>query len=259
MAQSSPIILIIPGSFSTAQMYYSVLSSLETLSPNTPAYVSNLPSAIRNAPEPAATLADDAAHFRSIIEKLAEGGREVILVAHSYGGVVATEIAGVSKKEREAQGKKGGVVRIVYLAAHVVEESKSLQEQIGQPPNPAIAKVGEDHFIRFVNVQMIAQGTIPDMDQTIAVEFIKSMGRHSNLSFTSKATHSGWKNVPVSWILTEQDFIVAPDLQKSYIKRIEEESGQKVDLHVLATGHAPNASAPEKVAEVLVKVLALEN
>ena len=84
------------------------------------------------------------------------------------------------------------------------------------------------------------------------------MGRHSNLSFTSKATHSGWKNAPVSWILCEQDFIIAPDVQKGYIKRIEEESGRKVDLYTLATGHAPNATAPEQLAEVLAKIVGKE-
>ena len=143
MSSSNPVILVIPGSFSTAQMYYSVLTALSTLLPQTPTYVTNLPSAIRNAPEPAATLADDATFFTSLIEKLAdEGGKDVILVAHSYGGVVATEIKGVSKTEREAAGKKGGVVRIVYLAAHVVEEGKSLEEQVGGT-NSEVVSIGE--------------------------------------------------------------------------------------------------------------------
>ena len=116
----------------------------------------------------------------------------------------------------------------------------------------------QDHYLRFVDIETIARGTFPDMDLPLAIANVSSMGRHSNLSFTSKVTHAGWKEVPVSWILCELDYIIAPDVQKAYVKRIEEEGGKKVDLCSLATGHAPNATAPEKLAEVLVEIAGKE-
>jgi pimeloyl-ACP methyl ester carboxylesterase len=132
---SKTAVLIIPGSFSTAQMYYPTLDALSKLSSTLPTYVNNLPSAIRNPPEEAATLADDATFFRGIIEKLADQGTDVVLVGHSYGGVVATEcVKGVTKAEREGQGLKGGVVRIVYLASHAPGAGRSLNEVVGDPP-----------------------------------------------------------------------------------------------------------------------------
>ena len=100
---SNTVILVIPGSFSTAQMYYSMLNSVETLSPSTTTYVANLPSAIRNAPEPAATLADDASFFRGVIEKLADQGKDVILVAHSL-----RRRRGHGDRGREQEGEGGG-------------------------------------------------------------------------------------------------------------------------------------------------------
>lgn len=46
---------------------------------------------------------------------------------HSYGGAPGSEaVAGLSKKERQARGKKGGVVRLVYLAAMALEEGFEL-------------------------------------------------------------------------------------------------------------------------------------
>ena len=81
------------------------------------------------------------------------------------------------------------------------------------------------------------------------------MGRHSNLSFKSKITHSGWKDVPVSWILPKNDFIIPPDVQRKYVDTIERESGRKVDLHTLEAGHCPSWTVPEKVAELLVKIV----
>jgi pimeloyl-ACP methyl ester carboxylesterase len=143
-----PAILIIPGSFTTAQMYYPLQAAITALSPKQKTYVANLPSAIRNPPEPPATLQDDAAFFRGLIEKLADQGdyddsKDIILVAHSYGGVVATEtLRGVSKRERSKAGKQGGVVRVVYLAAHVPRVGFSLEDTVGKPP-PAMVAVGE--------------------------------------------------------------------------------------------------------------------
>lgn len=49
-----------------------------------------------------------------------------MLLAHSYGGIPATEaLKGVTKAEREKEGKKGGVVRIGYLTCLVAEVGQS--------------------------------------------------------------------------------------------------------------------------------------
>ncbi|KIW62374.1 hypothetical protein PV04_10554 [Phialophora macrospora] len=254
----TPAILIIPGSFCTAQMYYALEAAITALSPTQETYLANLPSAIRNPPEQPATLQDDALFFRGLIETLASQGKDVVLVAHSYGGVVATEtLRGVSKQERLKAGNPGGVVRVVYLAAHVPAEGSSLEDTVGAPP-PGLVAVGEDNFLRFVDVEAVAKGTFPDYPLDLAVGVVRSMGRHSNASFTSKVTREGWRDVAVSWILCERDFIIPPDLQRGYIERIGRESGRDVDLHLLDTGHCPNITAPEALAEVLVKIVAAE-
>ncbi|ETI20245.1 hypothetical protein G647_08279 [Cladophialophora carrionii CBS 160.54] len=263
-----PAILIIPGSFSTAQMYYPLQDAITALSPAQETYVANLPSAIRNPPEQPATLQDDATFFRGLIEKLLvanhhqtesdESSKDIILVAHSYGGVVATEaLRGVSKQERLKSGKSGGVIRVVYLAAHVPREGSSLEDTVGPPPEGMVA-VGEDNFLRFLDIETIAKATFPDYPLDLALSQVRAMGRHSNASFTSKVTYEGWRDVAVSWILCERDLIIPPAVQRGYIDRIGQESGREVDLHVLDAGHCPNVTAPEALAEVLVKIVQAE-
>jgi hypothetical protein len=70
-----------------------------------------------------ATMADDAAFVQKyLIDLVEEQNKDVIIVAHSYSGVVATEaIKGFSKKEREANGLsgKGGVTDVIYVASLV--------------------------------------------------------------------------------------------------------------------------------------------
>lgn len=71
-------------------------------------------------------MADDAAVFHEIIKKLADQGKEVVLVTHSYGGIVGNEsVKGLSKEDREAKSKKGGVIKIVYISSVISEVGKS--------------------------------------------------------------------------------------------------------------------------------------
>lgn len=115
---TKPTILIVPGSFCNASHYTSVLTALHALS--YPAQATSLPSATRVPPAPGASLAEDAAHIAALLTSLADDGQDIVLLAHSYGGIPATEAArGLAKAERAAQGKPGGIVKIVYLSAIV--------------------------------------------------------------------------------------------------------------------------------------------
>ncbi|OAP55372.1 hypothetical protein AYL99_10345 [Fonsecaea erecta] len=254
MASSAPSIVIIPGSFSTAQMYYEVVDEIKKLSGSDSVFVNNLPSASRNPPEEPATLEDDATFFRAIVEKLADQGKDVVLVAHSYGGVVGTEtLRGVGKAERQARGQSGGVVRIVYLSAHVLEAGVSVKSRVGEPP-PEMVETGKDGFLRLVGIDIIAKATFPDLDFDKAVATVKSMSRHSARSFASEVTYAGYQHVPVSFIVCENDMIIPPDVQRGYIEMIGRESGREVDVHTLPTGHCPNTTAPNKLAKVIVQI-----
>lgn len=116
MAPTKPTLLIIPGSFTKYGAYDSFLALLRARSFTALAVA--LPSTQKRYPLPPATLQDDAAHVRGVVERLvAEGeGTEVVVVAHSYGGTVAAEaLEGLGVRE----GAKGGVKRVVYLTAVV--------------------------------------------------------------------------------------------------------------------------------------------
>ena len=113
-----PSIIVIPGSASPAALYALMVQHL--MSFGFEANVYDLPSASRAPPQEPAGLADDAAFFNRKIRSLADAGNNIVVVAHSYGGLVATDAAqGQSWEEREAKGLKGGIVRIVHLTCIV--------------------------------------------------------------------------------------------------------------------------------------------
>ena len=110
MSPTKPTILIVPGSFSEYGIYNPFLAQIRNQ--GFTAFALKLPSTQKRAPLPPATLQDDAAHARGVAEHLIAEGAEVVVLAHSYGGTVATEaFEGLGVKE----GK--GIKRLVFLSA----------------------------------------------------------------------------------------------------------------------------------------------
>ena len=116
-----PTILLGPGSFALPEFYDPVMEPVATKGYEIRGL--HLPSVsvkseTRDGGPP--TMYDDAAFIATAIAKIADGGKDVVLIAHSYGGVPATESTkGLGKQERQNQGKKGGVVNIAYMTAIV--------------------------------------------------------------------------------------------------------------------------------------------
>lgn len=90
------------------------------------------------AEPPNKTLYDDVASFKADLTQLVEEqGKDVVVVGHSYGGVVAScAVEGLSKDARKAAGKEGGVIRIVYMAAFALDKGQSLLDMLGGQPLP---------------------------------------------------------------------------------------------------------------------------
>lgn len=127
---SLPTLLIVPGSYSSSLVYYDLIKHIQRLYPTVPEpLVYDLPSASSGPPLPPPTLYDDGAYFAARIFELADTGADIVLFAHSYGGAVAREaVKGHSKEERTRQGKKGGVIRLIYLSAVIPPPGQSLSE-----------------------------------------------------------------------------------------------------------------------------------
>lgn len=71
---------------------------------------------------------DDAAQIHALLASLADQGKEVVLVMHSYGGMPGTEsVKGVSLTERRAQGKPGGVSQLLYVACIIAQVGMKAQ------------------------------------------------------------------------------------------------------------------------------------
>jgi pimeloyl-ACP methyl ester carboxylesterase len=103
------------------------------------------------AEPPSKTLEDDVSSLCSVLTALADEGRDIAVVGHSYGGVVASNaVEGLVKPVRTANGKRGGVVSVVYLAAFALDKGQSLLELLGGNPLPWMKiEVGPSHHMSY--------------------------------------------------------------------------------------------------------------
>ena len=125
-----PTLLLTPGSWHTpaSQIY------LQTALQNAGYPTQTIAHPTNGADPPSKTLTDDTTNLRHTLSHLIEQeGKDVVLIAHSYGGLVISNAAkGLGKKDRDKQGLQGGIVLMVYMTAFLVPKGKSLFEALGE-------------------------------------------------------------------------------------------------------------------------------
>lgn len=74
------------------------------------------------------THLDAASQIREFLLPYVEQGRKVVVIGHSYGGLVAHQaVVGLTLEQRLAQGLTGGVTSIVFIAALTKPEHSRLK------------------------------------------------------------------------------------------------------------------------------------
>jgi pimeloyl-ACP methyl ester carboxylesterase len=121
---SKPHIVLVPGAWHAPFYMEALISKLEGLGYTI--HARQMP-AVGN-PSPPKDLSEDIAALRSMVEEaISPNGNDVVVICHSWGGfVTGNGLVGLSRKEREAEGKKGGVVSLGYMTAFMISEGETL-------------------------------------------------------------------------------------------------------------------------------------
>lgn len=226
------------------------------------------------------SLADTAARkstkIAKEVEKLADEGKNIVLVPHSYGGVPTTESTkGLSRAERQAQGKPGGIVRLAYMTCLVPAMGMPAAAVLGEVPEeqqigmkidvslPLLSRFESHHldtsrqekgFLYHEDIARAADLCFTDMSPEAGMAWIKRFPRHSSVSFGGPLTHAGYKDIPVSYLVCENDRCIPPDHQRKGIDLIEKVSGRKVDVSSLQGDHCAPAYNGQEVSQWLLAV-----
>jgi pimeloyl-ACP methyl ester carboxylesterase len=186
---------------------------------------------------PLTSLEDDVAATKRAIDS--QTGK-VVLVGHSWGGTVITE-AGVNAK----------VASLVYVAAFAPDAGQTTGE-LGKsyPPVSGLAHLVADSA-GFLT--LTSEGVMKHFAQDVASEttavMVATQGPIQSKVFQQKVVNAAWKTKPSWFVVSEEDRMIQPDLQRDMAKKI----GARITS--LRASHVPQQSQPEKIAEVILSAV----
>ncbi len=178
----------------------------------------------------AADLRTDVAVLRGAVTSLAG---PVVLVGHSYGGVVVTEAA---------QGLDQ-VQRLVYVTAFVPDAGESLLDQVTYGPLEWIVPAGEG--LLGVAEDRARDLFYADVDPAAAARAQQRLRPQAAASFGQPVQAAAWRDVPSTYVVCTEDRCIPPDRQREW-------SARATEAVELATGHSPFLAQPAALADLLV-------
>jgi pimeloyl-ACP methyl ester carboxylesterase len=184
---------------------------------------------------PTISLADDVAVTK---RTLAAQNGPVILVGHSYGGVVITEA-----------GSDAKVARLVYIAAFAPDKGESVNALIKDPPPGAPVPPilpPQDGFL-FLDKTKFRASFAADVSPDAAAFMADSQVPWGVEALGGTISEPAWKTKPSWYLVTTEDKMIPPDAQRAMSKR----AGSTV-VEVKAS-HSVYVSQPQAVASIIEK------
>ena len=182
---------------------------------------------------PTISLADDVAVTRRTI---ANQSGPVILVGHSYGGVVITEA-----------GTDAQVAGLVYIAAFAPDHGESVATLIKDPPpnTPVPPILPPQEGFLFLDKSKFADSFAGDVEKEKAEFMADSQVPWGLKALEGTITQPAWKSKSSWYLVATDDKMIPPPAQRFMSKR----AGSTV---VEAAGsHAIYVSQPEAVAKLI--------
>ena len=163
-----------------------------------------------------------------------ENLRNVVLVGHSYGGSVITEAG--------ADPKVSALVYVAALQPDVGEASGQLLSKFAAP-NDAMRATPDKYF--YLPPAKFHENFAADVSPSEAQFMADSQDPLAEKALGAQVSVAAWRTKPSYAILTTQDHMVSPQLQRWMYQR----SGAKVTE--VSASHAVFISQPAAVAQVI--------
>lgn len=182
---------------------------------------------------PLTSLADDAERTRKMVRQV-DG--PVLLVGHSYGGAVITEM-----------GDLPNVLGLVYIAAFAPDAGES-PGQISQELAPAAFEnlaPDSDGYL-WITQDKYRWSFCQDLDADDSLVMAVTQKAPLASTFGDSITAPAWRNKPVWYQISADDRMIHPDNERKMAQRMNPR--KTIELN---TGHASLASQPGPVSDLI--------
>ena len=232
MSEQSPTIVLVHGAFAESASWNGVVEQLQS---------QNLE--VVAAANPLRSVSGDAAYLRDVIAAV---GGPVVLVGHSYGGIVISEAA----------AGNDAVVALVYVGAFAPEHGESAFElstmfpgsTLGDALSPQPLTSGGAELVitrekfnhQFAADVPPAQAALMAATQRPVTQAALTEGLPTDMP--------AWQQLPSWFVFGDQDLNIPVALQRFMAAR----AGAKGITEVTGASHAISVSAPDVVAETIL-------
>lgn len=246
---SKTAILLVQGSFQLPEAYGKLASALRSrgflvVQPSLPSLTDH------DSPKFAERdLSDDSRAIEAEARRLVvDEGNNVMVVMHSYGGLVGSNAIAedLSLQSRRRAGLAGGVYRLFYFVAFVLDEGKSVLGTFGESPNNDVKPNG-----RFT-MKETASTIYHDLPPEEARYWASKIIDQSYAVQTTPITRTAYKYIPSTYIMAEDDHAVPLQYQEMFAANIGAE------VKKIQSGHSPQLSKPEELASLIEEAAAAE-
>lgn len=186
---------------------------------------------------PLTSLADDVAATRRVLERLSG---DVVLVGHSWAGVVVTEVA-------NAPAVKG----ILYLSAMVPDNGESAAAMLQRFNAPMAGMKPDANGLIWLDdaaaFHHVMGGDLPPASTRVLAAVGKPIAARS---FGDTVTHAAWHDKPSWYLITQDDRALPPAVQRGLAAQL------LAQTLTLKSSHLSLLSQPRQVADFIARAAA---
>lgn len=239
-------VVLIHGAWHEASTWDTLRPSLHDAGFTTSAI--SLPS-VSGSGTPHSDTTEDTATIRNEFTRVADAGHDIIAVLHSYGGIPGSDACeGLSKQERAVQGKKGGIIHVIYLAAFMLVEGQTLLEAL-KDESPAW----------FLNMELVpgwacvteenaVKAFYHEMDVETAMLHVAKLKPQSPGPFVTPQKYAPWlHSMPATYVVAELDRAIEPYKMDMMMSA----KGWTGGVFKIKAQHCLYLTHPEEIVEVV--------
>lgn len=182
---------------------------------------------------PLTSLADDAERTRKMVRQISG---PVVLVGHSYGGAVITEM-----------GDLPNVKALVYIAAFAPDAGESPGGISQARPPAAFANIAPDSDgYLWIKPDAFRESFCQDLTADEALVMAVTQKAPLGSTFGDTVTAPAWKKKPNWYQISSADRMIAPENEKMMAERMRPQKSVTLDA-----SHASLASRPVEVSDLI--------
>jgi pimeloyl-ACP methyl ester carboxylesterase len=231
----NPVVVLVHGAFAESASWNGVIERLQAQSIEVVA----APNALRS-------LEGDAQYVRDVIAGI---GKPVVLVGHSYGGMVITEAA----------ANNDAVKALVYVCAFAPDQGESAFALSAKFPGSTLGDAlnaypvstgGNDLAIRPDVFHQQFCADVP-ADQAALMAATQRPATEAALTANLATDSPAWQSIPSWFVFSDQDLNIPVALHRFMAER----AGAKDTREIAGASHALSVSQPEAVTGAILDAL----